>query len=442
MSNFYWHCNVENGNKLKDELLNVNKVKKVNIATAYFSKEGLKILKEIKNRYKLNKSNIDLYLSPDFSMDNPNKLLEELKEICMVYIVFNIKFHPKVYWIESTDKSKIIFGSSNLTKGGFEDNIEFDIIKEVDSKESNKLKIFFEENCKKYGELVDDNIIKYYEEQVEEIEKLRKINTDIYKRLCNYIKKEDEFQEEDYNLNDMYFNYRDYETLFKRNQKSNDLGIRERRKIIQEKLLEIHKKIYSQIKKENLYCHWNSNNITSQIIPNEYNKYKVGWVIIRYGKSEEEVRVLSGKIERDDFGGFGFQKHACLQFALVPNGFEINLFHSVKNDAIDRDFLHDNINKRKDKIIKELNNLKGEGLEWIINDEKMSEFYTFKIDDENPSEFIEFYKKYDKPGMNSQLVYYLEPNDERLKNIQSISAVVLEKIKMLIPLYKLVAYRF
>ncbi|OPJ62569.1 hypothetical protein CLORY_16990 [Clostridium oryzae] len=93
---FYWHSKVENGNTLKEELFGLDKISIVRIASAYFSKEGLEILKELRDKHLLKKQNIHLYLSPEFSIDKPHELLEELKEFCNVYIVFNIRFHPKV----------------------------------------------------------------------------------------------------------------------------------------------------------------------------------------------------------------------------------------------------------------------------------------------------------------------------------------------------------
>ncbi|WP_300350693.1 hypothetical protein [Clostridium sp.] len=59
VGSFYWHSKVENGNTLRDELFNLHKVSKVKIASAYFSKEGLDILIDIKEKYALKKQNIE-----------------------------------------------------------------------------------------------------------------------------------------------------------------------------------------------------------------------------------------------------------------------------------------------------------------------------------------------------------------------------------------------
>ena len=435
---FYWHSKSENGNTLKEELFNLSKVSEIRIASAYFSEDGLKILNELKEKYLLRKQNIKLYLSPEFSLNKPYKLLQRLKKICDVYIIFNIKFHPKVYWVKSNYKNKVIFGSSNFTSGGFYNNIEFDMIKEFDKNEEKKLSLFFK-YCSDNAKLVNEEIINFYKEKSEEIDKLKNNSKTINKVLYSYERRNDAFKEDDYNLEDMYFKYQDYETLFSRNQPLNNIIINKKRKRIKEKILNIHNKVYPSLSKENIYCHWRSENITSLIRPCEFNFGRVNWIGVRYGKSKFEIDQLNiGAYKNEELG---FQKHACLQFCITPNGFEINLFHTVRRDGVDRSYLHEKINEIKSEIIKELDNLKGQGLKWIIYDDINKKSYIFDIDSDISSDFIDFYKKYDNEGRESSLVYYLKPNDNRLKDINSISDVIIEKIKLLLPLYNLISFR-
>lgn len=58
-------------------------------------------------------------------------------------MVFNNKFHAKVYFIKGQDKDKLIFGSSNLN-WRCSKNIEFDFINEIDKEKEVKLKMFFD----------------------------------------------------------------------------------------------------------------------------------------------------------------------------------------------------------------------------------------------------------------------------------------------------------
>ena len=199
-------------------------------------------------------------------------------------------------------------------------------------------------------------------------------------------------------------------------------------------MLSIHKKIYKNIKELGIDCHWRKDNITSLIRPCQYNKGKVDWIGVRYGKQEWEIKTLNkGAID----GELGFQKHACIQYAIAANGFEINLFHSVPHDAVDRDELHRklmNLEDRK-KIENELRKLKGHGICWHIDDAK------FYLDKDDISKFYDFYIYNDSEGKLSSLGKFFEPDDINLKDEESICNLVNEYVSLLIPLYNLVSFR-
>jgi HKD family nuclease len=438
MNLFYWHGKTESGNKLKDELLNMVKVSNVKIASAYFSKEGLAILKEVKDKYLLNKNSISIYLSPEFSYDKPHELLLDLSNICKVHIVYDITFHPKVYLLKGTSMSKLIFGSSNFTNGGFNGNIEFDSISEIGKEDEVKINSFFD-YCNSHSKLVDAEIIKHYEECSSEIEKLKGVNKKLKKVIYSFENRDDAFDEDDYDLDNMYFNFQDYETLFQRNQHLNDSNIRERRISTRNKLMNIQKNVNNKCNKINLYSHYSPIHTTSLIDPSPFNHHMVSWIGVRYGKNKKEIDFINHGAEKDS--GIGFQKHACLQFSINPKYFEINLFHAVSSDAFDRMYLQENMHKLKDKIIFELKKLKGQGLQWVIYEYATNNEEIFDIDCRNSAEFIDFYRKHDHEGRESFLAYRLEPNDVRLKDKDSISELIIEKFNIFLPLYNILALR-
>lgn len=426
---YYWNGNVD----IEEELVSFPGVKSFEVATAFFSYEGLRIVENVAKAYQLSKKNIRIYLSEEFSTDNPHELLEKIIEIATVKIVTRKKLHAKVFLLNGESNHKVIFGSSNMTKGGFKINIEFDQVKETnDISDFDK---FFRYIDFKAVE-VNDEIIEYYRLNQEKIEKLIRNQVELRKTLSGFLKSDDPFDEEDYDFTDSYFTYEDYETFFPRNSRLNDSEIRMRRKIVQNKILNLHNKVYPNIKAYGIECHWRKDNITSIINPMIYNHHNVGWLGVRYGKTKNELDILNLGAE-DEISGF--QKHGCIQFCLIPNGFEVNLFLSVRNDSFDRADLHQKFPDKRDAIEAELNKLKGMNLKWVIEND--DESYEFDFDQEDIISFYDFYMKYDKPGRSSYLIKIYEPDDEHIQTVDSIAHEIVEYTEKLLPLYNLIVFR-
>jgi HKD family nuclease len=283
---YYWNQVSEN-QTLKHELLAVKGVRKVQIATAFLSKEGVNLLVEMKQVYKLKKENITLYLSSEFSGDKPHEMLRKLFIFCNVKIIFDRTFHPKAYFIGGAE-NKLIFGSSNFTAGGMHRNVEFNFVgvpNEHDIAEENK----FFDFCNRLAVDVNDDIINYYEENYPEIEKLKSAHKKLRAKLSGFKNKDDAFTFADYNIEDYYFTFEDYETFFIRNQKLSRSEIHKKRRSVQEKMLEIHTNIYPQIKKMGIACHKREDNITSLITPCVFNHHTVAWNGVRYGKHRKKL---------------------------------------------------------------------------------------------------------------------------------------------------------
>ena len=90
----------------------------------------------------------------------------------------------------------------------------------------------------------------------------------------------------------------------------------------------------------------------------------------------------------------------------------------------------------RENIEKELNKLKGYGFTWSIDSEE------FSIDNDDISEFCDFYLEHDCEGKYSSLSVFFEPDDDKTKDLDSICEVVKNYVKILVPLYNLVSYRF
>jgi len=379
-------------------------------------------------------------LSPEFSYDKAVNILEEVNKISQAYIVYNMTFHPKVYLFENIKDSKLIFGSSNFTYGGIEKNIEFDLIKDATVEDETNIKMFFE-FCQNNSKLVDEEIIESYKQIEDEIQQLKDIQLKIRKKINNYENKNDDFESDTYNINDYYFKYEDYVVLFPRNQFRNDVNIMSERKKLQSKMLDIHDLIYKDIKNLNLNCHWRNTNVTSLIQPCIFNKHNVGWIGVRYGKTKKEIDQLNYGLDKDE--ELGFQKNACLQYCITSSGFEVSLFHAVPYEAIDRDYLHKKLTNEnfKNELVTEIKKLKYKKFMWIINNPHKEKPDEFDFDKNEAEDFIKFYNNNDIEGTISLLTYYLEPDDIQIKDIQSITKLIVDRVKMLIPIYKLISFR-
>ncbi|MBS2967792.1 phospholipase D family protein [Metabacillus sp. KIGAM252] len=446
MVNYQW----KRGN-LVEYFERLCKIKSIRIATAYFSEFGLNLLKDIVIKNKLPKSKVVIFLSTEFSNTSPAFLLKELSKTANVFIVDSLQLHAKVYLVEKEDGDlEFIHGSANLTQGGFQRNLEFMSYHAGDKHNLDRILLFFD-YCKNNASLVDSTIIDYYNEIDAELLKLNNLQKNIRKKLNQRITNGDLFERDEYDLTKHYFTYEDYESLFHRNAISNNNEIKERRKLIRDKLASIHKLLKKHVNLLDLHEHWKLNNLTSGIEPNHFNHNRVSWIGVRYGKTEQEVKQLNaflppsrGSYTSDEY--MGFQKHGCIQFCLVGNGFEIVLFHSVANDAVDRGTMHDIINKpdkvKIESIIREVSILKGKGFTWFVTDAKNDKVIaSFSFDKKDAKDFINFYKNYDKPGFESYCSYLLLPDSDILKDRITLAKFTLKKIKQLLPLYQLITFR-
>lgn len=226
----------------------------------------------------------------------------------------------------------------------------------------------------------------------------------------------------------MYFTNDDYTIFTEKNSANRSKAMIEERKRLQNKMLKLHEMIYSEVVKLGLSCHENKNHITTKIEPNRFNGKINSWLLVRYGKTPEEIAPYK---EFD----YGFTKHACIQYGLFDErGFEISLFLGRTMDY-DRLQLSKTIEKNRASIESELKKIKGYGMKWII-----SECATFEIDNNDVAEFCDWLIAHDKDGMESFLSYTYKIDDERLLG-ENIAKEVLGKITLLNGLYNAMVQR-
>lgn len=185
---FIWNQRADQGKSLPEELLNAHSVHRVRIATAFFSAKGLALLQRMKERYQLERENIVLYLSSEFSMDQPDQLLAALTEICETRISFRRMFHPKVYDLQG-EEDKLIFGSANFTGGGMADNVEFISVLHPNQQQKEEVHSFFA-YCDTISLPVDEEMIRFYEENGSAFAAFQSEQKAMKRRLSGYIKQE------------------------------------------------------------------------------------------------------------------------------------------------------------------------------------------------------------------------------------------------------------
>lgn len=241
-------------------------------------------------------------------------------------------------------------------------------------------------------------------------------------------------------LENYYFNEKDYEIFDENNVSSIRPEILEQRKIVQQKLYDINDNIKDELLKKNLHNHWRNENITSLIYPCVFNLGKVNWLGIRYGRSKREVNQLNCNLGANSKERKGFQKHACFQINIESKGIAIGLYHAVAEGAIDRMFLHEYIDDKKDILIREIEKIQGYGFVWDIWD-KQGNNYRFEFDNHKPEEFIDFYKKNDTDGRTSFLLYLIPKKDKRIKTQEGIEEISLEIIDILYDFYNEIIWK-
>jgi HKD family nuclease len=102
---------------------------KASIAVAYIKGSGVNIISKcISNKSSNLTPEISIITGFDFSITDPDALLELIDMGVECYALIDNNFHPKLYIFENGDDATLIVGSSNLSKGGLISNHEVNVI--------------------------------------------------------------------------------------------------------------------------------------------------------------------------------------------------------------------------------------------------------------------------------------------------------------------------
>lgn len=252
-------------------------------------------------------------------------------------------------------------------------------------------------------------------------------------------------------INNFYFTDEDYDIFASELQQERNKDLEHKRKEVQKKLLDLNDEILKEIRNSGLelYNHAKPKNITSLIFPCMYNKGKVTWIGVRYGKHPVDIKELNkflGKTETDT--KLGFQKHACMQINVGYSGVDIGIFLAVPYGAVDRwylqEHLRDNDEDMINKINAEIEKIKGYGFEWNIwntelEDTDKSPEAIYKFDVENTEDFISWFKRNDCDGCYSSMLVHFPRYSEKI-NKDNIVETTVNIFKQLYNLYKTISW--
>jgi HKD family nuclease len=316
------------------------------------------INKDCKQNYLIG---IDLPTNPKILWNMQSQLKNDLFEAAIYKTESN--FHPKVYLFKTNDSFTAFIGSSNLTDGGLEDNIELNY-KITSQEDCLSILNWFNALYKESYPLTEENIIAYEEQfnSLEEIEKELKKRRKIFKlkkpvTITNPLDAID--------FSDRYFK-KEHHLAFRKELWTNDskeaIDERESAKV---KCEELHKSIFPRFKDYDIQIlepNPMSDHLISmirQIDPTKPRAINAMW--LSYGKSGDEIKQYQKEVGADQKAKHTFIHHARLQLKIDFNNLGIYLLFAKENEGgiFDRDFFKTSMRNKvyKDKFYQMLNAL-------------------------------------------------------------------------------------
>lgn len=367
--------------------------------------------------------------------------------ICKV----DTSFHPKLYLLRVSNKYTAFIGSSNLTDGGLEDNIELNF--KISSQEeclaiSKWFKNIYE------GEdaypLTDENL-KEYEEQVSSIVEIQ----NQLKKKRKLVKLRHSKRAENNNplvamdFSDRYFKLEHHWAFRKELWKDPSVSANNERYLAQSRFLELHEQIYPEF---NSYSIGSLEpNIKNHIVSMAYHLegatgQELGAMWLSYGKTQPEINRYrqifkspkSLKIKNEEDDKMSFINHARLQIRIELGSIGIWILFGKNNGGslFDRKYFFDQMlsNKYRIDFYNKTKSLPDEY--WIKVNDVQREFKSFN----NPDELYLFCKS-DRSNKYFIIGRDYEISDSAMSedNLPTETLAVFQK---LFPIYNMMRHRF
>lgn len=388
---------------------------------------------------------IDLPTTPSVLKEMYNKVSERFT--VRVYESLDVTFHPKVYISRKNNDYKAVIGSSNLTSGGLNKNVEINYLIK-DQKECKELIDWFCELSANSYTLTMQSILEYekiftqIENQTESIQKKERqlfFWQDIIKNGGTL---------EEY-LDSIDFRYRFFEKkdflAFKRSNWENHTqeAINERYGVV-EKLLRLHNIIYGLFGNYgigDLHEHYNPPNTTSSYFHKEgFTKDELKSIWLHYSKSKKEIRAYEEQFYgsdkrylKDAKNEVSFSNHMRLQVIIHARDVGIWLYVGKANNGspFDRQNIQEVLsNYEKLNVFFEKIKILGDDYIMSVGNEQLA-----CNDVESIDQLRKFWRK-DSTSVTSYIGTNIAASDQKL-NALNFPKVVLAGFAKLYPLYDL-----
>ena len=128
-----------------------------------------------------------------------------------------------------------------------------------------------------------------------------------------------------------------------------------------------------------------------------------------------------------------------MQVDVGYSGVDVGIYHAVPHQALDRAYLHQNIDKLQKRLVKEISCLKFKGYAWKIWNTEKQEEYVFDFDNRPAEEFIEWYKQYDEDGTYSSMLKHFPRYDMNI-SAENIEGTCFDVISDLYKFYRVISW--
>lgn len=356
---------------------------------------------------------------------------------CAIY-KSNFNYHPKVYLIRSGEKYIAFIGSSNLTDGGLENNIELNY-KVTNQEDCVSILNWFNSLYKDGYPLTDENI-SAYEVEFESIKENEEESKKKRKKII--LKKPSVGPLDEIDFSDRFFKKEHHLAFRKALWFTDSVEAIEERELAKAKCEELHQFIFPQFRNYGIQVlepNPMSDHLISmirQIDPLKPRPIHAMW--LSYGKNVNEIKAYQKLVGADQKSKQTFIHHSRLQLKIDFKNIGIYLLFAKENEGglFDRDYFKGMMRDRdyRDKFYQMVKSLPDKYFISVGgNDEYFQNF-------ESPEELHSFCRK-----DNMQEYFIIGKDYEITDSEMSENNLPIETLKifqLLFPLYEMMRHKF